>query len=131
DILMKNDIKIFLTSETVATASQNVKILLGLGGTANQLCAGLGIPVVSINEKGKRVQKKLLGDAEILTEANAQALAEAVMKILHDEKLYDFMSRAGRERMGEPGAVEAIVKYTCENLGWDIREEVYKKLKAR
>lgn len=131
DELTKDNIKISLTSESVSTASERVKILLGLGGTANQLCAGLGIPVVSINEKGKRVQKKLLGDAEILTEANAQALAEAVMKILRDEKLYDFMSRAGRERMGEPGAVENIVKYTCENLGWDIREEVYKKLKAR
>ena len=131
DVLTKNDIKISLTTETVAIASQNVKILLGLGGTANQLCAGLGIPVVSINEKGKRVQKKLLGDAEILTEANSQALAEAVMKILRDNKLYDFMSRAGRERMGEPGAVENIVKYTCENLGWDIREKVYEKIKAR
>ncbi len=131
DVLTKNNIKISLTTETVATASQNVKILLGLGGTANQLCAGLGIPVVSIDEKGKRVQKKLLGDAEILTEANAQALAEVVMKILRDNKLYDFMSRSGRERMGEPGAVENIVKYTCEILGWNIREEVYEKLKAR
>ena len=131
DILTKGKIKISLTNETVASASQGVKILLGLGGTANQLCAGLGIPVVSLDEKGKRVQKKLLGDSEILTEAKPQALAEAVMKILNDKKLYDFMSKAGRERMGEPGAVEAIVKYTCENLGWDIRDKVYEKLKAR
>ena len=47
----------------------------GLGGTANQLCAGLGIPVVSIDEKGKRVQKKLLGGAEILVKATPEALS--------------------------------------------------------
>ena len=131
NFLVKDNLKISLTNESVARASENVKILLGLGGTANQLCAGLGIPVVSIDEKGKRVQKKLLGDSEILTEAKPQKLAEAVMKILRDKKLYDFMSKAGRERMGEPGAIESIVNYTCENLGWNIREEVYKKLKAR
>ena len=130
DALTKNGIKIFLTSEPIARAAAGVKILVGLGGTANQLCAGLGIPVISIDEKGKRVQKKLLGDAEILTDANAQALAENALKVLSDAKLYDFMSKAGRERMGKVGALDDIVKYTCENLGWDVREKVYGKLRA-
>lgn len=129
--LTHNQTTITLTHEAIAYASRGVKILIGLGGTANQLCAGLGIPVVSIDEKGKRVQKKLLGGSEILVEASGEALAECVIRVLNDERLYDAMSEAGRERMGKPGALDDIVKYACDNLGWDIRESVYMRLKAR
>ena len=54
------------------------------GGTANPLCAGLGIPVVSIDEKGKRVQKKLLGDAEILVKVTSEMLADEALRVLGD-----------------------------------------------
>ena len=128
DSLTKNNIKIELTSRAIAGSTQGVKILLGLGGTANQLCAGLGIPVISIDEKGKRVQKKLLGDSEILTEKSPDSLAECVLRVLHDKELYAFMSQSGRERMGRPGALDNIVNYAGEVMGWDIRERVYKKL---
>ena len=105
-----------------------MKILLGLGGTANQLCAGLGIPVISIDEKGKRVQKKLLGDSEILVKPEGRAIAECALRVLRDKSLYDSMSMAGRERMGSPGAIEDIAEYACEVLGWKIRERVYLKI---
>ena len=121
---------IVLTSSGVARAAMGVKILLGLGGTANQLCAGLGIPVISIDEKGKRVQKKLLADSEILTEATGEALAREAMKVLGDRVLYEKMSNAGRERMGKPGAIDDIVNYACEVLGWKVREDVCRKLTA-
>ena len=49
--LFNTNTKIELTQKSIAAASNGVKILIGLGGTANQLCAGLGIPVISINEK--------------------------------------------------------------------------------
>ena len=128
DSLTKNNITIELTSKAIASSTQGVKILLGLGGTANQLCAGLGIPVISIDEKGKRVQKKLLGDSEILTEKSSEALANCALRVLRDKELYSFMSKSGRERMGSPGALDNIVNYCCEIMGWDIRERVYKKL---
>ena len=124
-------VSIELTRESVADAADGVKILLGLGGTANQLCAGLGIPVVSIDEKGKRVQKKLLGEAELLVEAEGQALAEGALRILQDEELYGRMSLAGCERMGQPGACEALAEYGCEVLGWRVRERVYVRLKRK
>ena len=126
--LLHSGITITLTHESIARAAEGVKILIGLGGTANQLCAGLGIPVISIDEKGKRVQKKLLGDSEILTEPSGKALAECALMVLRDEELYSSMSRAGRERMGEPGALDGIADYACEVLGWKIREEVYMRL---
>ena len=126
--LVKNQNKIELSFESVAKSVDGVKILLGLGGTANQLCAGLGIPVISIDEKGKRVQKKLLGDSEILVEPSAFNLAETAMKVLHDENLYKFMSNAGRERMGTAGALDDIVNFACENLGWKIKNDIFKRI---
>ena len=126
--LEKGKIKISLSYESIAKSVQGVKILLGLGGTANQLCAGLGIPVVSIDEKGKRVQKKLLGDSEILVPADSKSIAECALKILNDKELYDLMSKAGRERMGKLGAIDDIVQYSCEEFGWKVREKVFLKL---
>ena len=127
DTLIKGKIKISLSYESIAKSAKDVKILIGLGGTANQLCAGLGIPVVSIDEKGKRVQKKLLGDSEILVSADSKSLAEAALKILNDAELYKFMSDSGRERMGKPGTLDDIIKFSCEKFGWDIREKVYRE----
>ncbi len=128
DTLEKNSLIINLSFESVARSVNGVKILLGLGGTANQLCAGLGIPVISIDEKGKRVQKKLLGDSEILVPATSKDLAECALKVLNDSALYKFMSDAGRERMGQPGALDDVINFACENLGWDIKNKIYKTL---
>lgn len=128
--LVLDDIHIELTNEPIARAVDGVKVLLGLGGTANQLCAGLGIPVISIDEKGKRVQKKLLGDSEILVRADANVLADTLMRVLNDESLYESMSIAGVQRMGKPGALDDIVNYACDKLGWSVRERVYMMLKG-
>ena len=130
DTLTKNYLKINLSFDSVAKSVDGVKILLGLGGTANQLCAGLGIPVISIDEKGKRVQKKLLGDCEILVPADSENLASCALKVLRDEKLYKFMSDSGRERMGFPGALDDVVKFACENLGWKIKNDVFLKMRS-
>ncbi len=130
NVLTKNGIKIALTHDEIARASDGAKILLGMGGTANQLCAGLGIPVIAPDNKGKRVQKKLLGDSEILTGNSAGAIAECALRVLADEKLYDFMSLTGRQRMGTQGACDDVIKFTRDVLGWGIREKVYARLKG-
>ena len=109
----------------MAAAAAEATLLIGLGGTANQLCAGMGVPVISIDEKGKRVQKKLLADAEILTEPTAPALAAQALEILTTPELYRKMSGAGRARMGSPGALDDVVNYAARELGWRIRCEVY------
>ena len=84
--------------------------------------------MISIDEKGKRVQKKLLGDSEILVNADSESLAKCALKVLNDETLYKFMSDSGRKRMGTPGALDDIVNYAGEILGWDMREKVFTKL---
>ncbi|MBR0151138.1 MAG: tetraacyldisaccharide 4'-kinase [Synergistaceae bacterium] len=126
--LTKNGITIELSYKEVTESAGGVKILLGMGGTANQLCAGLGIPVIAPDNKGKRVQKKLLGDSEILTSGTSRAIAECALRVLNDPALYDFMSRAGRERMGFAGACDDVVSYTRDVMGWGVREDVYSRL---
>ena len=126
--LVKHNSVINLSYDDIATASDNALILLGMGGTANQLCAGLGIPVIAPDNKGKRVQKKLLGNSEILTCNSPIAFAECALNVLHDKKLYSFMSHSGKFRMGLQGACNNVVTFTREALGWGVREYVYSKL---
>jgi tetraacyldisaccharide 4'-kinase len=105
----------------ISPAARGADILIGLGGTANQVAAGLGAPVLSIIEKGKLVQKKLLGDSEILAPPNAKSLADAALDILADPMKRSAMSRAGIELMGGPGALDSVAEYAADELGWDAR----------
>ncbi|MEG1641795.1 MAG: tetraacyldisaccharide 4'-kinase [Synergistaceae bacterium] len=111
----------------VVTPARKADILIGLGGTANQLCAGLGIPVISIIETGKLRQKKLLKEAEILVNPKPQDLAETALKVLSDPKLYEEMSNAGVKYLGKVGALSRVVEYCAKTLGWDNRCYVYEK----
>ena len=127
-VIEREGVKVLLYKGSLVDAARNAEILLGLGGTANQVCAGLGVPVVSILEKGKLVQKKLLGDSELLVKAAPDALAEAAVRILSEPELGSWMSRAGKVRLGCPGALENVVEYLDSNLGWNLRSQVYSQL---
>ncbi len=126
--LVKNNTVISLSHDDIATGADNALILLGMGGTANQLCAGLGIPVIAPDNKGKRVQKKLLGHSEILTSNSPHALAHCALCVLNDNSLYSFMSNTGKSRLGSKGACDNVISFTRNELGWNIRELVSKKL---
>ncbi|MCS7234273.1 MAG: lipid-A-disaccharide synthase-related protein [Synergistetes bacterium] len=108
--LRKGDAKIFITFE-LGDALSSSTVVLGLAGTANQQAAGLGKPVVSVDDKGKRIQKKLLGGAEVLVPYDPQALREALYNILKNREVYEKMSREGKKRMGEKGALEKLISY--------------------
>ncbi|HCD71195.1 MAG TPA: hypothetical protein DEQ04_01355 [Thermovirga lienii] len=120
--------KVVLTRERVGTVARGAKLVIGLGGTANQICAGLGVPVVSILEKGKLVQKKLLGESEVLVEPSSEALSREVLAILEDNTRRMKMSRAGVSMMGPSGAVEDVVRYALKELGWKKRHDVWMHL---
>ena len=106
-------------------------LLVGLGGTANQVCAGMGVPVVSIEEKGKFVQKKLLGESEVLVPPEPRALAEAAVRILMDEPLRLRMAAEGMARLGGPGALDKVVEYAASRMGWELRVRLYETLAER
>ncbi len=114
----------------VSTAAPGAELLLGLGGTANQVCAGMGIPVLSIMEKGKLVQKKLLGDAELLVPPDPEKLAAAAISLLNDPSRLAAMSEAGVKRLGRSGSLDAVVQYAAKELGWRKKCALYENLKA-
>lgn len=109
----------------VAEVARGADLLIGMGGTANQLCAGLGVPVVSILEKGKLRQKKLLKKAEILVKADPCQLASAAEHILTTPELREEMRDAGIRNLGGNGALDQVVEYCASELGWDNRCRVY------
>ena len=127
-IIERKGVRILLYDGPLVNAARNAELLIGLGGTANQVCAGLGVPVVSILEKGKLVQKKLLGESELLVEAEPRKLAAAAMSILDNPELSSSMSAAGMKRLGGPGSMKNIIQYLEEDLGTNLRCSVYSKL---
>lgn len=124
-IVERNGVRVLLYNGALVDAARRADVLIGLGGTANQVCAGLGVPVVSILEKGKLVQKKLLGDSEMLVKPDPSLLAETVLKILEDPEMRASMSAAGMHRLGGPGSLENVVEYIGNDLGLATRCRVY------
>lgn len=112
----------------IAPVAIGADILIGLGGTANQVSAGLGVPVISIIERGKHVQKKLLRDAELLVPAAPEALCEAALELLEDHLRRNVMARAGISEMGGSGAIDAVLDYVSGELGWRERCKLYMAL---
>ncbi|MDD4837450.1 MAG: tetraacyldisaccharide 4'-kinase [Dethiosulfovibrio sp.] len=132
DVLRNIDgsVEVNLYTGPVADPAEMAQVLIGLGGTANQVCAGLGVPVVSILEKGTLVQQKLLGSAELLVPPTAKDLARAALSVLADEALARSMAEAGKVRLGTSGALDKVVSYCGDELGWTVRDEVYSLMKS-
>ncbi|MDD4265023.1 tetraacyldisaccharide 4'-kinase [Aminobacterium colombiense] len=126
--IVKNGLRVLFYLGPLVSVATDAHILIGLGGTANQVCAGLGVPVVSIREKGKLVQKKLLGDSEILVSPDPQVLADTAFVILSDSELRQSMGEEGKKRLGGPGALDNVVEYVAREYGWDLRCRVYQKI---
>ncbi|MDR1516177.1 MAG: tetraacyldisaccharide 4'-kinase [Synergistaceae bacterium] len=114
----------------VAQAAYGANILIGLGGTANQVAAGMGVPVISIIERGKLIQKKHLRDAEILTQPTPEALAEAAVNLIRDPVRRNEMAREGIRLLGGPGAVKSACGVAAGEFGWDARCRLYERLCA-
>ena len=103
-----------LISRSFGPAVRAADVVVGLAGTANEQAAGLGKPVVVFPITGAqytarfmRLQHRLLGDALVPARDRIDAAA-AVLRLLDDASERAHRGQAGRERMGEPGAVHRI-----------------------
>lgn len=113
DVLHRAGVAVRLT-RAFGDAVRAADVVVGLAGTANEQAAGLGKPVVTFPGAGSQVtpqfvtlQKRLLGDALIAARDWSDA-AGAVVRLLQDPAERTFRGEAGRQRMGEPGAVGRI-----------------------
>ncbi len=113
-LLGKDNLPALLARGRFADAILRADVVVGVAGTANEQAVGLGRPLVTFPTRGYlgrtyvNMKAHYFGPAALTVERNAQAVAGAVQRILGDARLRETMVAAGRERMGEPGASQAI-----------------------
>ena len=98
------------------------RMIIGLAGTANEQCAGWGLPVIAFKGRGPQTtekrfleQKKLLGDSLVLVKT-AGELSSAVNGLLGDPGELERLRKYGLNRGGGPGAGAGIASYLQERM---------------
>jgi uncharacterized protein (TIGR03492 family) len=101
------------------------KLAFATAGTAAEQAAGLGIPIVAFPTPGPqytrafaRRQKRLLGEALHLVEADPYRVAGQGLILLQAPELYQRSSEAGKARIGPPGGIQG----TREHIRKDLEE---------
>jgi uncharacterized protein (TIGR03492 family) len=98
------------------------RVVVGMAGTANEQAIGLGIPLVAVPSSGVqgeryvRMKMEYFGEAAVLAPREPDAIASAVAGLLADPARCARMAAAGRERMGQPGASDAIAAAILERF---------------
>ncbi|MFI5388319.1 MAG: lipid-A-disaccharide synthase-related protein [Candidatus Eremiobacterales bacterium] len=118
-IALRDAVEIGLVRSGLAASIGAADVVLGQAGTGNEQAAGLGKPVVAAAAPGESPQsvgwyrmrqQKLLGEALVVLQGDDDAFARDVLTLLADRERVAAMGAAGRERMGVPGASDAIAQ---------------------
>lgn len=97
-------------------------IVVGVAGTANEQAVGLGKPLITYPTQGVmgpryvNMKMQFFGPSALKVSPEPQKVAQAVIALLADKERQKQMIKAGKERMGEPGASLAIAKKIVEEL---------------
>lgn len=98
-------------------------LALSTAGTASEQAAGLGIPIVGFPTPGPqytrafaRRQKRLLGPALRLTEADPHRIAAEVLFLLNAQEAYVQASQEGKRRIGPPGGITGTAQHIRNQL---------------
>jgi uncharacterized protein (TIGR03492 family) len=123
-VAVKDEARVIILRQAFVACLHHASVVLGTAGTANEQAAGLGIPVISFPTQGPqftelfaRAQKRLLGDAVRLEQAEPLRLASAVKQAHENESLREAVVKASLERIGKSGAAKNIAKDIAEHLG--------------
>ena len=89
-------------------------VVLSQAGTATVQALGLGKPVITfVNPRDRRSrfddEQMLFGDARTVVPAEAPAIGTALRKLLSDDEERRRLANIGRQRIGGPGAMQAIL----------------------
>jgi ADP-heptose:LPS heptosyltransferase len=109
----------FMKRKSFSEVLAEADLIVGLSGTGNEQAAGSGIPIVSFygrgsqyNKKFALAQKQLLGESLGLVKKNdPRTVAAAVWQLLKNPDKMKEMGKAGKERMGQPGAADKIAGF--------------------
>ncbi|MEM9435811.1 MAG: lipid-A-disaccharide synthase-related protein [Pseudomonadota bacterium] len=92
-------------------------VAVGLAGTANEQAIGLGLPLITLPGLGNqgdayvRMKMAYFGEAAVAVPRNPERVAEELGRLMADPDRQLRMRSAGRERMGHPGASDAIAEW--------------------
>lgn len=115
------DSTVYVYEGRFADILHSADIVIGTSGTANEQAAALGKPVVAFavppiySQAFLDNQKRLLGEALHITQAQPRQIANVVQELLSNSIKYELAARVGPERMGKPGS-RAIVKDMLERI---------------
>lgn len=108
-----------LVKERFADVLRLATVAVGMAGTGNEQATGLGVPLIIVPSSGVQGErfvkrkKELFNDAAIVVARDAEEIARSIGRLLADPNRRARMAAAGRARMGQPGASQAIA---CELL---------------
>ena len=114
DGVMRGDLVVNIVSGGLGDLVDAADIVLSQAGTATVQAVGLGKPVLSFTRPTDRLSRqrdesRLFGDARVLVRDDAAELSAALAALLADPADRARRGALGRERIGAPGAIEAIV----------------------
>ncbi|MEM7068807.1 MAG: lipid-A-disaccharide synthase-related protein [Pseudomonadota bacterium] len=98
-------------------------LTIGMAGTANEQSIGLGNPLIVIPSEGAQgknyvaMKMKYFGEAAELAPRDPKQAAKVILDVLTNPKRGVEMAKAGRERMGSPGASLRIANSIAQELG--------------
>jgi uncharacterized protein (TIGR03492 family) len=104
----------WIAVDRLADVLRRAALVVGLAGTANEQAVGLGKPLVTFPTRGvqgrryARMKAEYFGDAALTVSPEPARVAEAIVALLDDPARCARMAAAGRDRMGGPGASDAI-----------------------
>ncbi|MBO6719078.1 MAG: hypothetical protein JJ913_14065 [Rhizobiaceae bacterium] len=107
-------IEALIAKNRFADVLRMASVVVGMAGTANEQAIGLGIPLIAVPSGGVqgdhyvKMKSVYFGDSALTVERNPDIIAAAIADLLADPDRRERMAEAGRERMGEPGASQAI-----------------------
>jgi uncharacterized protein (TIGR03492 family) len=99
----------------VGNLIEGTDVVLSQAGTATIQAIGLGRPVITFNavsDRPKRVrdEQRLFGDAWIRVPGNPGPISRAITRLLRDSALRARLGTLGRDRIGGPGAMTAVIE---------------------
>ncbi len=97
-----------------AAVLASAEVVLGTAGTANEQAVGMGLPVIAFpvpplfGVAYLRNQERLLSGGLLVSNADADAVGALLRRVLADGGYRGAARKAGAERMGGPGASQAL-----------------------
>lgn len=104
----------YLPGRALGDLLERSDFVLSQAGTATIQAIGLGRPAITFQTEGDRASRfrqesQLFGEGRIAVDAEPKAIAAAVMKLAADPSERLRRAAIGRERIGPPGAIKAII----------------------